>query len=66
MNGLRTKEVLKLTGWNRHYLDKLRQRGVIHAWQPYDGAWNWYDKTEILNVLNNIDNGSSKGKNSST
>lgn len=49
---LRTRAVLKLTGWNRSYLDKLRERGVLRAFQPYPKAWNWYKEQDILELLN--------------
>lgn len=49
---IRTGQVLKLTGWNRAYLDKLVARGIVKAWYLYPGSWAWYDEREILELLN--------------
>lgn len=49
---IRPSTVLKMTGWDRKYLDKLRERGVLRVWKPFAHAWCWYDQDQIESVLN--------------
>jgi hypothetical protein len=54
---IRAREVLKLTGWDRKYLHKLRRAGRLTVWQPYASAWPWYSRREILDLIGCADNG---------
>lgn len=55
---IRMKEAKRITGWSRDYLRKLAERGVITVLKPFPGAWWFYDRQELLALLN----GSQKSK----
>lgn len=53
---IRLAEVRALTGWTGEYVRKLSKAGVLKTEQPYEGAWPWYHRSQILEMIKPVGN----------
>lgn len=48
---IRLGEVMRLTGWGKQYVAKLRANAVLDVRQDYAKAQRWYRRSQVLGMV---------------